>query len=414
MSGDGERPRTRWAAVALLIVVGIAAAMQFSKIAAIFLPVAEAYAASDAAAALFMSAPAIVGMVLGVTASVFAARIGFRRVIIGCLALGAVLSLAQSLLPPVPVFLTLRVIEGVAHLGLVIACPVLIILLSAPRQVALTMSVWGTFFGLGFAIAGWLAPMIEARGGVGAVFVAHGILLAALLIAVLLLLPRIDGDGPQPSAHTDGFLRAHLEAYRNPRAVLPGLVFVFHTAMYVSLITFVPLFADPGTATALLIWMPLVSIVGTVAAGFFAQYATTPPIVLLVGYAGVAALIVVVWSALAGGVPILAAPLVMMFFSGLIQGGTFGLIPALSTDPTVTSRASGVLTQLGNVGSTFGPPVFASVIVGTGASAFVPIVWLVVGLCAGGAIVSAIALRFTGGRARGPRGAKDLREPAPQ
>lgn len=391
--------RTRWAPIGLLVVVGIAAGMQFAKVAAVFLPVAAAFDAPETVAALFVSAPAVVGMVLGLTASVLAARIGFRRVIVGCLAIGAILSLVQSFLPPLPVFLGARVLEGVAHLGLVISCPVLIILVSAPRHVSLAMSLWGAFFGLAFAFAGWLAPIVEQAGGVGAVFLAHAILLAVLLAAVLLVLPHVPGEQPNREAHPEGFFRAHVDAYRSPRQFLPGVVFIFHTLMYVPLVTFVPLFADDASiAGVLLVWMPLVSIIGTIAAGFVGQYTTTPPVVLIVGYAGVAVLVIATWALLAGEIPILLVPLALMFFSGLIQGAAFGLIPSLSTDPTVTSRANGVLTQLGNLGSTVGPPLFASLIAGTGAAGFAPVMWLVVALCAGGGIMSAIALRLTGAR----------------
>jgi len=391
--------RTRWVPIGLLVVVGIAAGMQFAKVAAVFLPAAAAFDAPDTVAALFVSAPAIVGMVLGLTASVLAARIGFRRVIIGCLAIGAILSLVQSFLPPLPVFLGARVLEGAAHLGLVISCPVLIILLSAPRHVSLAMSLWGAFFGLAFALAGWLAPIVEQAGGVGAVFLGHAILLAVLLLAVLLVLPHVPGEQPNREAHTEGFFRAHVDAYRSPRQFLPGVVFIFHTLMYVPLVTFVPLFADDASiAGVLLVWMPLVSIIGTIVAGFVGQYTTTPPVVLIAGYAGVAVLIIATWALLAGEMPILLVPLALMFFSGLIQGAAFGLIPSLSTDPTVTSRANGVLTQLGNLGSTVGPPLFASLIAGTGAAGFAPVMWLVVALCVGGGILSAVALRLTGAR----------------
>lgn len=391
--------RTRWVPIGLLVVVGIAAGMQFAKVAAVFLPAAAAFDAPDTVAALFVSAPAIVGMVLGLTASVLAARIGFRRVIIGCLAIGAILSLVQSFLPPLPVFLGARVLEGAAHLGLVISCPVLIILLSAPRHVSLAMSLWGAFFGLAFALAGWLAPIVEQAGGVGAVFLGHAILLAVLLLAVLLVLPHVPGEQPNREAHSEGFFRAHVDAYRSPRQFLPGVVFIFHTLMYVPLVTFVPLFADDASiAGVLLVWMPLVSIIGTIVAGFVGQYTTTPPVVLIAGYAGVAVLIIATWALLAGEMPILLVPLALMFFSGLIQGAAFGLIPSLSTDPTVTSRANGVLTQLGNLGSTVGPPLFASLIAGTGAAGFAPVMWLVVALCVGGGILSAVALRLTGAR----------------
>lgn len=390
--------RTRWVPISLLVVVGIAAAMQFAKIAVIFMPVANAYEASDTTAALFVSAPAAVGLVLGLTAGVYVARLGFRRVLLWCLGIGAALALIQGFVPPLPIFVGTRILEGVAHLGLVVACPVLIILLSAPRHVSLAMSIWGTFFGLAFAIAGWVAPPLEAASGVGAVFFAHGGLMAVLLVAVVFLLPRVPGDGPQQEASGEGFLRAHLDSYRSPRTFLPGLVFVFHTAMYVSLITFVPLFADDGAHSVLLVWMPLVSILGTVAAGFIGQYTTTPPVVLLVGYVGVAALIVVCWQVLVGEGSVVVAALALMLFSGLIQGATFGLIPTLSRDPKVTAHANGVLTQLGNLGSTIGPPLFASVIVGTQAADFAPVAGVVIALCVGGLAVSAVALRFTGVR----------------
>ncbi|TNU74096.1 MFS transporter [Miniimonas arenae] len=388
--------RTRWIPVGLLVVVGIAAAMQFAKVAAIFVPVAAVYDASDTATALLLSAPAFVGLVLGLTAGVYVARLGFRRVLLWCLGIGTVLGLVQAVLPPLPIFIGTRVLEGVAHLGLVVACPVLIILLSAPRHVALAMSIWGTFFGLAFAIAGWLAPALEEASGVGAVFLGHAALLAVLLLVVAFALPRVPGDGPQRDGEAVGFLQAHLEAYRSPRTFLPGLVFVFHTTMYVSLITFLPLFAEPSARGALLVWMPLVSILGTVVAGFVGQYATTPPVVLLAGYLGVAALVVVTWSVLVGEGTVVVAALALMVFSGLIQGATFGLIPTLSRDPRVTAHANGVLTQLGNLGSTIGPPLFASVIVGTQRSDFAPVALLVLALCAGGLVVSAFALRLTG------------------
>ena len=404
MTASSAHPRTRWAAVVLLLVVGIAAAMQFAKVATVFVPVSQAYGAAGTAGAMLISAPAVVGLALGLTASVLVSRLGFRRVVLGCLALGAVLSLTQALIPPLPLFLAARALEGVAHLGLVISCPVLIIQLSAPRRVSLAMSIWGTFFGLAFAIAGWLGPLAAEAWGVGSVFLGHGLLLAVLFAAVLTVLPRTPVDGPQPVSAHDGFLRAHLSAYRSPRAVLPGCVFVFHTLMYTALITFLPLFTDSGTAATLLIWMPLVSIAGTVAAGLLADRLMSTSAVLLLGYAGVGVLVVLVWALLGAGSGILTAALAMMFFSGLIQGGSFGLIPALSTDPTVAARSNGVLTQLGNVGNLLGPPLFAAAITsaggaGAGPQAFTPAtVWVVV-FCAAGAVVSLLALRLTGARA---------------
>lgn len=393
-----ERERTHWPAIALLIAVGIAAALQFAKIAPVLTDVQSAYDIAETVAAALLSAPAIVGIVLGLTASIFVARLGFRRVLIACLGVAVALSGIQALLPALPVFALTRVLEGVAHLGIVISCPVLIMLLSARRHASLAMGLWGTFFGLAFAVAGAVAPTVRTRWGLGAVFGGHALVLAVLLLIVLVALPRVSGDGPQRAGEGPGFIRAHLAAYRSPRAVLPGAVFIFHTTMYTALVTFVPEFADPHAAGILLVWMPLVSIVGTVAAGALAQFVTTPPVVLLIGYVGVGVCIGVAATQLATGGSILVAPLILMFFSGLIQGASFALIPALSTSAEVASRANGVLTQLGNLGSSIGPPLFAAAIVAAGG--FGAVCGLVVVLCIAGGVTVLFALRLTG---TGPR-----------
>ncbi|MES6118801.1 hypothetical protein U6M47_13140, partial [Cutibacterium acnes] len=123
--------RTRWIPVGLLVVVGIAAAMQFAKVAAIFVPVAAVYDASDTATALLLSAPAFVGLVLGLTAGVYVARLGFRRVLLWCLGIGTVLGLMR--VSPVP---SLRWL-GTSYVTLLRNTPLTVIMLF------LVLGVWG-------------------------------------------------------------------------------------------------------------------------------------------------------------------------------------------------------------------------------------------------------------------------------
>lgn len=401
----GDIERTRWFPITLLVLCGIAAAVMFSKVSVSFAAITEHYRVSETVTAWLISAPAVVGIVFGLTASVVAARLGFRRVLIVCLIVATFLALAQSSLLPLPLFFVSRVIEGITHIGIVVSAPVLIIQFAARRQRALAMSLWATFFGLAFALAGWVAPPMVASWGLGSLFLAHAIMLAVLGVAVLFTLPRVSGDAPLPEQAHLGFVRAHLLAYRHARSVLPGLIFIFHTAMYVPLVTFVPLEVGSGAAAVLLVWMPLVSIGGTVVAGLIAQRMTSPPVLLLVGFLGVLALLVLIALVLHIELWVTLLALVMMFFSGLIQGASFGLIPTLSHDPVVSAHANGVLTQVGNVGSTLGPPVFASVLaLGTG---FNGMVYLVAALVAGGCLFSVLALRLV------RRDALAARQPAP-
>ncbi len=387
--------RTRWIPVIVLLACGVAAAMMFAKVAAIFVPVREHFASSDVVIGLAISLPGLLACVLGVTAGVLVGELGARRVLLACMAAGAVLSLLQGLDLPLWLFLVGRTLEGVAHLGVVIAAPVLIISLSAPRQRGLVMAIWGSFFGLAFALTGWLAPIIEAEGGPRLVFAAHGLLMAALLVLTLVLLPRSLGAPVRGERLTwQRFGTEHLESYRNMRSLLPGTVFVWHTLMYTSLVTFIPLFGSPEALGMLLIWMPLLSILGTLSAGFVIRVLPRPALVASAGYAMVAVLTIAVWLAISGDVDIVAIALVLMFFSGLIQGAAFSLIPALSTDPAINARANGTITQLGNLGNLLGSPLFAAALAGTMFGTFGTVALLVVVLCVGGLVMCAVTLRW--------------------
>ena len=147
----------------------------------------------------------------------------------------------------------------------------------------------------------------------------------------------------------------------------------------------------------LLIWMPLLSIVGTLAAGLAIRVLPRPALVAATGFLLVAALTLALWWAISGMRDIVALALVLMVFSGLIQGAAFSLIPALSTDPAVNARANGTITQLGNLGNLLGSPLFAAALAASTAGTlgeFGTMALLVVALCVAGIVCCALTLRW--------------------
>ncbi len=79
-----------------------------------------------------------------------------------------------------------------------------------------------------------------------------------------------------------------------------------------------------------------------------------------------------------------------MAFVSLLPGAVYPMIPLLSPTPPVQARAYGAIAQLGNVGSTLGPPLFAASMAGMGPHGLlVP----TVALCAGGAAIALWAER---------------------
>ena len=115
--------------------------MQFAKASVVFDPLVEHYAASETQVGWIVSSVGIVGMVLGATAGLVVAALGARPALLAALALAAVLSLAEATLPPLPVFLALRAIEGASHLTIVVAAPTCLGAVVAPRERALALAL---------------------------------------------------------------------------------------------------------------------------------------------------------------------------------------------------------------------------------------------------------------------------------
>ena len=91
---------------------GLGAAAQFGKISIIFGQAGAIYPlAGPLALGLFVSIVGFPGLILGTTAGLWVQGLGWRRVLMAALTLGAGLSAVQALFPPLPILLALRGLE---------------------------------------------------------------------------------------------------------------------------------------------------------------------------------------------------------------------------------------------------------------------------------------------------------------
>lgn len=340
--------RTDWVLTTLLFAAGLLAAGQFAKISLTLDPLAGIYSDASGALPWAVSVLSVVGILFGATAGVIVARFGVRRVLLIGLVAGAILSAAQALLPAFPVFMALRLVEGAAHLCIVVAAPTLMAAVSSSHDRPVVMGLWGTFFGVGFALAALTAPPLLAAFGVPGVYLAHG---AALLLLAGLLAPRLPPAGVRVASE-EGFVARHLAIYRNPRRVGPALGFLWHTLMFLGLLTYMPGFLGGWTAAVL----PLVALIGTLGAGVLARrYA--PHRIAMAGFA----------LTVAGGAILLAVPeagriwvaLPLFVVIGLAPGAAFAMVPDLNEATPDQARANGALAQIGNLGTASSTPLFA-------------------------------------------------------
>ncbi|MDR7305243.1 MFS transporter [Rhodoferax saidenbachensis] len=350
---------THWPSVITLWLCGIVAAMQFSKVSLAFMALQSHYAVSAASMGWILSTVGVVGLLCGVTMGLFAPSIGYRRLLLTGLGLGTVLALVQSFLLPFPLFWATRAFEGASHLAVVVAAPTLMAASAGPDHRSVAMGLWSTFVGAAFAISAAVLPLVLAQLGLSAVFYLHATVLALAWVAVWVLVP-VDAVpmGTHPRPAVAALLAQHVAIYTHWTTALPGLCFLCYTFMAVALLTFVPTLT--GTDR---LWMaavlPIMSVAGTFCAGWLAQYWMSPLVLVRTAFMAVAAV------ALAAGVSLLAGwwlppvALLLMFSAGVAGGSAFALIPYLNDQSALQARANGAVAQLGNLGSTLGPPTFA-------------------------------------------------------
>lgn len=340
--------------LALLLLAGMTAAGQFAKVSVIFPELGQVYPQAGATLGFLVSIISLTGVLTGLVAGMLVARLGMRRVVVGGLLLGAAMSGLQSLMPPMPVMLLTRAVEGISHIALVVALPTLIAQLSADRHRPYTMTLWGSYFGVTFALVAWAgAPLVRSHGP-GVLFQFHAAAMLVLAAALALALPRgvvARSQAPLPSLRE--ILANHPRIYASPFIAAPALGWFFYTLTFVALLTVLPPYLPDATRATLTFWMPIAGIIVSLTLG--AQLLRHLPAVTIVliglGLAGVAVLLMWGW-------PGAFLPPVMLFGClGLVQGASFTAIPQLNPDPADQALANGALAQMGNLGNLLGTPV---------------------------------------------------------
>lgn len=374
--------------VVLLWCAGLGAAAQFGKISILYDQLRALYgAAGEVALGLVVSVVGLVGLIFGTTAGLLVARIGPRRAITAALLLGAAVSTLESLLPPYPVMIAARALEGVSHLAIVVVGPTMIATLAPAPQRPLAMTLWSSFFGVTYAVLALLAPVIQAHGGASGLFLGHALWMAALALILARSLPADPRGAARPAGN---ILAQHVEIYASPRLAAPAMGFCFYTFLYVACLTLLPP-EVPGAQRALMATgMPLVSILLSLTLGVRLLGRMSAVRLVQWGYAAAVPGFVLLGLFWGQGPGMVLGGFWLAAALGIVQGASFAAIPELNATATDRARASGAVAQLGNLGTTTGTPVLAAVLAASGPAGLVP---AAVVLCLAGVLVHALQAR---------------------
>jgi MFS transporter, DHA1 family, inner membrane transport protein len=353
---------TLWAA-------GLGAAAQFGKISVLYDTLTAAYPAhTGVGIGLMVSIVGMVGLIFGTTAGLLVARIGPRRAILGALILGAGVSALQSLLPPYPVMMLTRVLEGFSHLAIVVVGPTVIAGTASHRYQGLAMTLWSSFFGVTYALLAQIARPLLALGGPQALFLTHAAWMALIALALAFLLPR--DLNAAPTGPKGNLFAQHAMIYRSPFIAAPAMGFVFYTVIYVALLTLLPPMMPPAHRALVATGMPLISIAVSLTLGVWLLSRITAVRLVQSGFALAAAASLGLWG-FWGQPAATAAALLLAAALGLVQGASFASIPQLNPAPDNRARAAGAIAQLGNLGTTTGTPLLALMVTRMGPDALI-------------------------------------------
>lgn len=355
---------TRWPLVIAIWAAGLGVAAQYGKISVIFARMEELYPDAGASISFAVSLVGLVGIAFGLVAGMFVASFGYRRSMVWALWIGAALSALQALHLPFPVFLASRLLEGVSHLGVVVAAPTLIAGLSANRDRGLAMTLWSTFFGVAFTLLAWLGLPLVHRFGLLSLFAAHAVVMGGLALWLGYALRDVPVPVRRALPRLADLPALHLPVYASPWKIAPAAGWLFYTCCFVAVLAVIPPYIAAEHRSFVLGAMPLASIASSMTLGVFLLRHIAGVHLAQLGFLCCAG--AVAWLWVQPGAPL--ACITLAASMGLVQGGSFAAVPQLNTSDAARSEASGVQAQAGNLGNTIGTPLMVLALGGSGFS----------------------------------------------
>jgi MFS family permease len=353
--------RTRWGAVAALILAGVVVALQIGK-AAIAVPVLQKdLALTLVVASWVIGAYGVLGAVAGLPSGIVASLFSAKRTLIAGLIAAGVGSLAGACVSDGTLLIATRVIEGCGFLAAVLAIPRLLRAVTAPKDRDTVLAVWGAYMPVGSLIMMLAGPHLMAHGW-QALWIVNGIVALAYALAVAFMPLH---EEAHPTAPLQTLVPNIKAALGTPGPILLALAFGIYTFQYAAMANFLPtLLVDrlglsisaAGLISAITV---AANAVGNVFAGALLRMGAPIWAIAAFGYCFVGAAGFGVFSENLPVVLIAALASASLAITGLIPASIFAAAPRFAASSALLAIVLGLLNQTSNLGNLFGPAAMA-------------------------------------------------------
>ncbi|MEK8052080.1 MFS transporter [Ideonella sp. DXS22W] len=333
-----------------------------------------------------------------------AGRLGALRLLLAGLLLGALASLAITLMPAAQLaaaggsgfawLIAARLAEGAGFLAVAATAPTLISAAAAPADRRFALGVWATYLPAGAGLAMALSPLLlQAAGWRGLWWLASAGLLTA---AAATWLQRAHYAGAAPSGHALAW-GPTLAVLRQPLPWVYGLAFGAWALQHFALIIWMPSFLREqrglgAVAVALLTCTMLLACVpGNLIGGMLVQHGLSRGRLIAWTHVATGLFGLGCFSdSLPDGVRF-ACSVALSFTGGLIPAAALTASAALARTPSQISAVQGAVMQCSQLGQFFGTPLIAAVVAATGHWSSAR--WVTASAAALGVLLGAWALR---------------------
>ncbi len=369
VESDRRQRYVYWGKFAVIYTAGVLAASSIGKIGPIAGALESDLGLSLDQVGLVASSVTTTAAVLGLVVGVLTRRLTKKPLLVGGLLVMALAGLIVSRASDFGPLLLARFAESVGYVLVVVAAPVLVMSLGdGPRQTA-ALAVWGTFLPVGLALGSF------AGGVLSSVWDARGWLtLAATGTAVIMVVAWCTVPGGRPAAEGGRDRRervdpAALRRFARPLALACG--FATASATIVAMVTLLPSYltqelgmpaARAGTLTG------MVSFIG-VAGGFYTSWLVrrgTPVARVFLAEVLMPVGTLIAFAQIGGTTVALFGAIIVALANEMVVAAVFAAVPLVARTADDVSTSSGLIAQLGSLGSLGGPPLAGLITVAFG------------------------------------------------
>jgi MFS family permease len=367
--------RSDWPRIWLLLLAGIACAMQIGKVPAALALLRAQFNVGLVASGWILSMFSAVGALFGSVAGLLADRFGAGRVTVASLLVMALASAVGSGAHGAPLLLFSRAVEGAGFVVTVVAVPSLLIAAAVERDRRIVPSMWGTYMPVGMALALAVTPAVLSAFGWRAWWRLNAALLAGLAVSIAWSNWHCDAHAPGRARPLSGTLRPLL---RRPAVLLLAMIFACYTFQFLSVLGFLPtVLQERGSshtaAAALTALAILANALGNLGAGWLFIHRIAPRTLICAGMAGMAVAELVVYSPWYSPSLQYAAAVAFAGMAGLVPASIFTAIPEVAP-ADARSTMMGIAVQASHIGQLAGPPTVAAVAAASGGWSASPLV----------------------------------------